>query len=239
MLPAGAALDRILEHTGYLALAATTPGGVEAGDLLHAVDRVRQVLEDGGSLADAADALAADSEASNEVESLPLEPGRTDVVRLMNLHKAKGLEADVVFLADPCGGIASGWTSTSSATARRRSAGSRSRRSRESFARQAARRARRLGRSTRRRRSRTSTAEENRLLYVAATRAREMLVVSRSASSKGTPAWGVLNDCSRPRRKSCRVPHSREGGEPRSPRAAPTKAQAAALAARATARTTP
>ena len=43
MLPAGAALDKILEHTGYLALAATTPGGVEAGDLLHAVDRVRQV----------------------------------------------------------------------------------------------------------------------------------------------------------------------------------------------------
>ena len=23
----------------------------------------------------------------------------------MNLHKAKGLEADVVFLADPCGGV--------------------------------------------------------------------------------------------------------------------------------------
>ena len=58
-------------------------------------------VEDGGNLADAADALEADSEASNEVESLPLEPGRTDVVRLMNLHKAKGLEADVVFLADP------------------------------------------------------------------------------------------------------------------------------------------
>ena len=50
MLPAGAALDRILEHTGYLALAATTPGGVEAGDLLHAVDRVRKVVEDGDSL---------------------------------------------------------------------------------------------------------------------------------------------------------------------------------------------
>ena len=44
-------------------------------------------------------------EATNEVESLPLEPGRADVVRLMNLHKAKGLEADVVFLADPCGGF--------------------------------------------------------------------------------------------------------------------------------------
>ena len=62
-------------------------------------------MEEGGSLADAADALEADSEATNEVESLPLEPGRTDVVRLMNLHKAKGLEANVVFLADPAGGL--------------------------------------------------------------------------------------------------------------------------------------
>ncbi len=105
MLPAAAALDRILEHTGYLAFAATTPGGVDAGDIFHAVDRIRQVVEQGGSLADAADSLEADSEAANEVESLPLEPGRTDVVRLMNLHKAKGLEANVVFLADPNGGL--------------------------------------------------------------------------------------------------------------------------------------
>jgi hypothetical protein len=49
MLPAGAALERILEHTGYLALAATTAAGVEAGDLLHAIDRVRQVTEAGQS----------------------------------------------------------------------------------------------------------------------------------------------------------------------------------------------
>src|ERR1019366_21371 len=95
----------IIEASGYLALAGTTPGGVDAGDVLHAVDRVRQVVETGGSLADAADALEADREATSEVESLPLDPGRTDVVRLMNLHKAKDLEADVVFLADPAGGL--------------------------------------------------------------------------------------------------------------------------------------
>jgi ATP-dependent helicase/nuclease subunit A len=114
MLPPGAALERILEHTGYLALAAATPGGVEAGDLLHAVDRVRAVIDSGLTLADAADALGSWSdldadgrrEESSEVDSLPLEPGRGDVVRLMNLHKAKGLEAAVVFLADPMGGFA-------------------------------------------------------------------------------------------------------------------------------------
>jgi ATP-dependent helicase/nuclease subunit A len=102
--PVPAAVEQILERTGYLALAAASvPGGAEAGDLLNAVNRLRQVVEDGGTLADAADAL---TEAVEEldVESVPLEPGRGDVVRLMNLHKAKGLEAPVVFLADPGGG---------------------------------------------------------------------------------------------------------------------------------------
>ena len=204
MLPAGAALERILEHTGYLALAATTPGGVEAGDLLHAVDRVRQVVEDGGSLADAAEALEADSEATNEVESLPLEPGRTDVVRLMNLHKAKGLEADVVFLADPCGGFkprvdvhierdgrqAHGWFKVEQ-------------KSEGSFA------AKLLGEHADWAQHKAAElpyleAEENRLLYVAATRAREMLVVSRWTGRQGTPAWGVLNDFLASARRSCR-----------------------------------
>ena len=100
-LPAAAATERILERTGFLALAASgTPGGADAGDLLHAVDRVRQVAEDGGTLAEAAAALTREIEGS-DVESRPLEPGRSDVVRVMNLHKAKGLEAPVVFLADP------------------------------------------------------------------------------------------------------------------------------------------
>src|SRR5580765_2658023 len=113
VLPAGAALERIFEDSGFLALAATSRGGVEAGDLLHAIDRVRAVVESGMTLAEAADALAAWSgldddgpKESTEVDSLPLEPGRSDVVRLMNLHKAKGLEAEVVFLVDPLGGYA-------------------------------------------------------------------------------------------------------------------------------------
>jgi hypothetical protein len=54
------------------ALAATSPGGVEAGDLFHAIDRVRSIVEDGLSLIDAAAALEDDAEESSEVESLPL-----------------------------------------------------------------------------------------------------------------------------------------------------------------------
>ena len=193
VLPAAGALERILEASGYLALAATTPGGVDAGDVLHAVDRVRQVVETGGSLADAADALEADREATSEVESLPLEPGRADVVRLMNLHKAKGLEANVVFLADPAGGVkprvdvhierdglqARGWLKVV-------------RKSDTSWA------GTLLGQHAdwdthEQAELPYVEAEEDRLLYVAATRAREMLVVSRWADKPGEGAWGKLN----------------------------------------------
>lgn len=194
VLPAAAALDRILEATGYLAMAATPPAGVDAGDLLHAVDRVRQVVEGGGSLADAADALEADSEPASELESLPLEPGRTDVVRLMNLHKAKGLESDVVFLADPGGGPrlwadvhiertglkATGWLKIV-----RKSEGSFAGKVIAEHADWPAHEAEELP---------YLQAEEDRLLYVAATRARRTLVVSRSTGKTPYPAWGVLNN---------------------------------------------
>lgn len=193
VLPAAGALERVFEDSGYLALAATTPGGVDAGDVVHAVDRVRQVAEAGGSFADAADALEADREATSEVESLPLEPGRTDVVRLMNLHKAKGLEANVVFLADPLGGVkprvdlhieraglkARGWLKLV-------------RRSETSYAETL------LGEHVDWDTHEAAElpylqAEGDRLLYVAATRARQLLVVSRWTGNANNGAWRVLD----------------------------------------------
>ncbi len=104
-LPAPAAVERVLETTGLLALAAAqSAGGGDAGNVLQAVDLVRQFAGRGWTLGDIADELERLLE-EGEVESPPLELGRTDVVRLMNLHKAKGLEAAVVFLANPCGGV--------------------------------------------------------------------------------------------------------------------------------------
>jgi ATP-dependent helicase/nuclease subunit A len=162
--------------------------------MVHAIDRLRQVAEAGGSLADAADAFEADGEAASEVERLPLEPGRTDVVRVMNLHKAKGLEADVVFLADPDGGFkprvdlhiertelkARGWLKLV-------------RKTESSFG------VKLLGEHVDWPAHEAAempylAAEEDRLQYVAATRAREMMVISRSMERLRSPAWSVLDN---------------------------------------------
>jgi ATP-dependent helicase/nuclease subunit A len=73
-------------------------------------------------------------------------------------------------------------------------------------------------------------AEEDRLLYVAATRARQMLVASRSAGNKGKPAWGVLND-NLGAAKELPVPATVKVASSK-PTTTTAKAQAEALAAR-------
>lgn len=99
--PADVLLERILNDSGLLLHAAALPlGEARAGALLHLLASLRESSVAGGNgLPDAMERLTAilDAEASDA----PLRPGRTDAVRVMNLHKAKGLEADVVMLAAP------------------------------------------------------------------------------------------------------------------------------------------
>ena len=193
-LPAGAALEVILDRTGLLPFAATGPGGAPAGNLLQAVDMVRLVTDNGGSLADAAEAIQEDAPLSTEMESLPLEPGRRDVVRVMNLHRVKGLEAPVVFAADP--------TSSYVHAPKVRIV----REGRQS-----------LGYMTINRESKTSwvkriiaqpvdwdvhaeieasyrNAEINRLLYVTATRARDLMIVCRVDRESANRSWHSFED---------------------------------------------
>ena len=104
-MPASAAIELILEQSGLLAAAAASSmGGGEAGKLVYAQDRIRAVCEAGMTLGDAVESLVHLQE-DDESDPPVLEPGRRDVVRLMNLHKAKGLEGKVVFLADPLAGV--------------------------------------------------------------------------------------------------------------------------------------
>jgi ATP-dependent helicase/nuclease subunit A len=101
--PADVAVPLIVEQLGVLPFAAAGElGESRAGALLFALDSIRAAALHGD--ASLAGALAALDAALDEDESeAPLEPGRADVVRVMNLHKAKGLESKVVILAMPFG----------------------------------------------------------------------------------------------------------------------------------------
>jgi ATP-dependent helicase/nuclease subunit A len=113
----------------------------------------------------------------------------------MNLHKAKGLEADVVFLADPNGGFplrvddhierngpkSLGWFKLVQKSEANPWSGKLLGEHGDWPVHEAAELPYRQ-------------AEEDRLLYVAATRAREMLVVSRWVGNQSLKAWGVLNN---------------------------------------------
>ena len=94
-------LERILDESGLLLYAAAEPlGEARAGALLHLVESLRAASVGGANgLPEAMERLEAILGA--EAADAPLRPGRTDAVRVMNLHKAKGLEADVVVLAAP------------------------------------------------------------------------------------------------------------------------------------------
>ena len=99
--PADVLLERILDDSGLLLHAAAQPlGEARAGALLHLVGSLRAASTAGANgLPDAMEHLEVILGA--EVADAPLRPGRTDAVRVMNLHKAKGLEAEVVVLAAP------------------------------------------------------------------------------------------------------------------------------------------
>ncbi|MGE0353541.1 MAG: UvrD-helicase domain-containing protein [Gemmatimonadales bacterium] len=97
--PADLLLERILDDSGLLALAASADqGNSRAGMLLYLVDAIRATDVPAGIT----EAIRRIAETLERSEATPaLEPGRADMVRVMNVHKAKGLEAPVVILAAP------------------------------------------------------------------------------------------------------------------------------------------
>jgi ATP-dependent helicase/nuclease subunit A len=94
-------LEFLLDATGMLPYAAGLPlGDARAGALLHLVELLRRESAGAGLSLPGAVELIETALASSRAET-PLRPGRRDAVRVMNLHKAKGLEARVVILAAP------------------------------------------------------------------------------------------------------------------------------------------
>jgi len=102
--PVSVALEKIFEDSGVINyIASTEMGKSKAGNSFKLLELMRE-KETGGvtSLAGLTDYLK-ELTSIHEIEEMSLTPGRKNAVRLMNLHKAKGLEAPVVFLANPKG----------------------------------------------------------------------------------------------------------------------------------------
>ena len=190
--PADVVVERIADDVGLLPFAAAgSLGSIRAGALAFVLDAVRgSGLAGDTSLAGALDALAAALD-DDDAEA-PLEPGRANVIRLMNVHKAKGLEAPVVVLAAPFGererpilrhvergsdGSARAWMCVERRDGRSHRVLARPRDWEQKVQSEKAFRA----------------AENVRLLYVATTRAADELVIACSPTKPAKSAWAPLD----------------------------------------------
>ena len=186
-LPPLAALEKILESLGALPLTLTGEAGrSRCGRILHALELLRGSDGEGLSFTALVDWLAELMNAGGE-EELNITPWETDVVRIMNLHRAKGLEAPVVILADPgkkverapeihiCrqGDVPQGYFLLTGGRRWKKKVLGRPR-DWERYA----------GAE-----GRYQEAEETRLLYVAATRAKNLLVVSTYPAKPEKSPW--------------------------------------------------
>ncbi|MDP3041820.1 MAG: UvrD-helicase domain-containing protein [Candidatus Omnitrophota bacterium] len=98
------ALEKITEQLGVIPLSVSEEmGASKAGNILKAIELLR------GKRADMTGSFPELVEYLNElltiesIEEMSLFQGTTKAVRIMNLHKVKGLEAPVVILVDPLG----------------------------------------------------------------------------------------------------------------------------------------
>ncbi|MBT9173385.1 MAG: ATP-dependent helicase/nuclease subunit A [Syntrophomonadaceae bacterium] len=101
-LPAVAALERISEDLGLLPCALSgSMGKSRAGCIILALELLRRHEQSGTAGFAGAVAFLERQLSDGTEEELDIEGGRNPCVRIMNLHKAKGLEAPVVILANP------------------------------------------------------------------------------------------------------------------------------------------
>jgi ATP-dependent helicase/nuclease subunit A len=181
-----AALQRIADDLGLLARAAASPGGNElAGLFSKALARLREEQAALASPTELAQALDRMLQAEDDFDALPALAPDPQRVRLMNLHKVKGLEAPIVLLAgasgkanhepdlyiDRSGDVVRGWLAV---------------RKRGNF--NAWPLAEPLNwKAMQEREAQFQAAEETRLMYVAATRAGVQLVISQAPNARYDP----------------------------------------------------
>lgn len=194
-LPILAALERIVDDVGLLPRIADTGDGVKAGSFLKIIERIRANHRFVTSAFDVIDFIEEQITSENgEFDGTPVRASDNAAVRVMNLHKAKGLEAPVVFLASPSGKRRPSPSFHIDRLAERVQGYLLIRGSRQGMA-DGPILARPLrwedfeGEATR-----FEVEEENRLLYVAATRAGAKLVVTQRSKGNNWNFWNTLSD---------------------------------------------
>jgi ATP-dependent helicase/nuclease subunit A len=99
----GVAIEQCLEELGLMAFVRDLPmGATRAGNVMRVLALVRQWQSDGlnwGQMLCEFRAMIDDPD--YKIAQMTLAAGQRNVVQLMNLHQSKGLQGRVVFLADP------------------------------------------------------------------------------------------------------------------------------------------
>ena len=103
-MPAPAAIERLVRALGLPALAASRPGGdVQAGGLAKGMELLRQRHREAWTTAQLVERLEEIVNMEKKYDGVSARSDEEPAVRVMNLHKVKGLEAPIVFLADTNG----------------------------------------------------------------------------------------------------------------------------------------
>ena len=103
-IPPVSAIEKIVADLGLTVLAGLAAGGtIQAGSLAKGIELLRTQQAGLWTAADLAEYLGQIVEKEEKHDGVPARPHEAPAVRIMNLHKVKGLEAPVVFLVDPAG----------------------------------------------------------------------------------------------------------------------------------------
>lgn len=191
-----AAAELIIEKSGIIPLSLSEEEGLtRAGNIYKAIELLKDYGEDRiETFSDLVDRLEELLD-NKELESMTLGGPGKNAVRIMNLHKAKGLEAPIVILADPLGEYANHEPDYHiTRTGKNRAKGY--------FT--ISKPAGNFGReviglppdwdSKLEEEKKYDEAERRRLDYVAITRARNILVVSTYREGKRARAWELMYD---------------------------------------------
>ncbi|WP_105013396.1 UvrD-helicase domain-containing protein [Salinibacter sp. 10B] len=191
-------IEQIVDAFGLLAGAAhpddPAEASMRAGAVLRITSYVQHLGAQGLGWGEVVEELDLILEGEESVDGMTLETGGGDAVRVMNVHQAKGLEAPVVFLADP---YSSGSAPKPTLHLRRKEneivapvvqgEGYFTRITHAPLGWHDDTQA-----SYRGEEERHEAAEEHRLLYVAATRAERLLVVSTYPEKPNDGPWAPL-----------------------------------------------